>query len=256
MRVTSIQFERKGQTKEEASAHALELIDKSPKSDLLLLPEIWPTGFFSFENYVRESEPTDGPTVSSFRVKAAERGCYLLMGSFVESDGSKLFNSSLMVGPNGDIVAKYRKIHLFGYQSRERELLTAGREVVVVSTPWGKAGFSTCYDLRFPELYRKMVDQGCQFFLVVSAWPLVRLEAWTLFNRVRAHENLAYLISCNCAGTDEGTRYAGHSMIVDPLGNVTAEGTEEECFVSAEIHMASVDSIRKDFSALHDRVFK
>ena len=204
MRVTSIQFERKGQTKEEASAHALELIDKCPKSDLLLLPEIWPTGFFSFENYVRESEPIDGPTVSSFRAKAAERGCYLLMGSFVESDGSKLFNSSLMLGPNGDIVAKYRKIHLFGYQSRERELLTAGREVVVVSTPWGKAGFSTCYDLRFPELYRKMVDQGCEFFLVVSAWPLVRLEAWTLFNRVRAHENLAYLISCNCAGTDRG----------------------------------------------------
>jgi len=256
MRVTSIQFERKGQTKAEALAHVLDLIDKSPQSDLLLLPEIWPTGFFCFENYLHESEPADGPTVSAIRAKATELECHILMGSFVESDGLKLFNSCIMLGPQGQVVAKYRKIHLFGYQSRERELLTAGKEIVVVSTPWGKVALSTCYDLRFPELYRKMVDKGCEIFLVVSAWPLVRLEAWTLFNRVRAHENLAYLVSCNCAGSDLETRYAGHSMIVDPLGRIIAEGNEDECFVSAEIEINSVGSVRKEFSALHDRVFR
>jgi predicted amidohydrolase len=254
MRVTSIQFQRKGQSKAEALAEVLALIDKSPQSDLLLLPEIWPTGFFCFENYFDDSEPVDGPTVNSLKAKAVGRGCYILMGSFVEREENKLFNSTIMLNPRGEIVAKYRKIHLFGYQSRERELLTAGTEITVISTPWGHAGLSTCYDLRFPELYRKMVDRECRFFLVVSAWPFVRLDAWTLFNRARAHENLAHLISCNCAGTDDGVRYAGHSMIVNPLGQIVAEGDEDECFVSAEIDMNSVDSIRKEFSALHDRV--
>lgn len=254
MRVTSIQFLRQEQTKTDALNHVLELLDKSPRSDLLLLPEIWPTGFFCFEDYARDAEPVDGPIATALRAKAAELACHMLIGSFVESEGDSLFNATLLVNPEGEILAKYRKIHLFGYQSRERELLTAGTEIAVAPTPWGNIGVSTCYDLRFPELYRKMVDQDCRLFLVTSAWPLVRLEPWTLFNRVRALENLSYLVSCNCAGVDLGTQYAGHSMIVDPLGKIVAEGSEEECFVSAEIDMSSVEAIRKEFSALHDRV--
>ena len=81
------------------------------------------------------------------------------------------------IDPEGKILARYRKIHLFGYQSEEKKLLTAGKEVVVAPTPWGPAGISTCYDLRFPEFFRKMVDKGATIFLVASAWPLVRLEA-------------------------------------------------------------------------------
>lgn len=256
MRVTSIQFRRKGQTKADAVADVLALLDKSPQSDLLLLPEMWPTGFFCFDDYVRDAEPIDGPTTGSLRAKASELGCHILIGSLVESEGKNLFNTSLLLDSDGQVVAKYRKIHLFGHQSRERELLAAGNEITVASTPWGKVGLSTCYDLRFPELYRIMVDQECRLFLVVSAWPLMRLEAWTLFNRVRALENLSYLISCNCAGVDLGTQYGGHSMIVDPLGMVIAQGNEDECFVSAEIDIDSVDRIRKEFSALHDRVLK
>jgi predicted amidohydrolase len=84
----------------------------------------------------------------------------------------------------------------------------------------------------------------------------VRLEAWRLFNRARAHENLAFLISCNCAGANAGKPYAGHSMIVDPLGQVIAEGGEEEQLVTAEIDPGLVDTVRQDFSALDDRVLK
>jgi predicted amidohydrolase len=124
----------------------------------------------------------------------------------------------------------------------------------VTDTPWGICGFSTCYDLRFPELFRRMVDQGARLFLIASAWPLVRLEAWKLFNRARAHENLAFLISCNAAGFNDGKQYAGHSMIVDPLGQVVAQGGEQEELVSAEIDPGLVDTVRQDFSALDDRV--
>ena len=254
MIVTSIQLAMTDQPKEKNVEHALRLIGQAPPSDLILLPEIWPCGFFSFDRYERDSEIIDGPIVKAFKDKAREINCYIFMGSMVENDGEQLFNTSIFLNPKGDIVAHYRKMHLFGYQSEEAAILTPGRDVVVANTPWGATGFSTCYDLRFPELFRRMVDQGAKFFLVASAWPQVRLEAWRLFNRSRAHENLAFLISCNCAGANQGKKYAGHSMIVDPLGQVVAEGSDEEEFVSARIDPKFVDTIRQDFPALEDRV--
>jgi predicted amidohydrolase len=240
--------------KEKNVEHALGMIDRAPQSDLILLPEIWPCGFFSFDRYERDSEIINGPIVKAFKDKARERNCYIFMGSMVENDGGQLFNTSIFLNPEGDIATRYRKIHLFGYQSEETAILTPGRDVVVADTPWGVSGFSTCYDLRFPELFRRMVDQGAKFFLVTSAWPHVRLEAWKLFNRSRAHENLAFLISCNCAGANQDKKYAGHSMIIDPLGRVVAEGGDEEELVSARIDPELVDTVRQDFPALEDRV--
>jgi predicted amidohydrolase len=107
--------------------------------------------------------------------------------------------------------------------------------------------------LRFPELFRRMVDQGAEVFLVASAWPLARVEAWRLFNRARAHENLAFLISCNCAGQNAGKHYGGHSMIVDPWGRVLAEGGQGGEIVTAEIDPGSVARARAEFPALSDR---
>ena len=256
VRVTSIQLEITGRPKGEALHHVLEQLDRVPPSDLILLPEAWTCGYFCFDRYRSESEPMDGPTVTALREKAAALGCHVLMGSFIEKDGSDLFNTTVLLNPQGQIVARYRKIHLFGYRSQESRILKRGDEVVVAETPWGPAGLSTCYDLRFPELYRTMVDRGAVLFLVVSAWPHARLDAWRLFNRARAHENLSYLFSCNCAGSNEGTRYAGHSMFVDPLGTVIAEGDPGECLVSAEVDVGTVDSVRKEFPALADRVLR
>lgn len=254
MIVTSIQLAMTDQPKEKNVEHALSLIDQAPPSDLILLPEIWPCGFFSFDRYERDSESIEGPIVKAFKDKARKINCYIFMGSMVENDGEQLFNTSIFLNPKGEIAAQYRKMHLFGYQSEEASILTPGQDVVVADTPWGATGFSTCYDLRFPELFRRMVDQGAKFFLVTSAWPQVRLEAWKLFNRSRAHENLAFLISCNCAGANQGKKYAGHSMIVDPLGRVVAEGSDEEELVSARIDPKLVDTVRQDFPALEDRL--
>ena len=256
MRVTSIQLEMKDRPKDETITHALGLVDQAAESDLILLPEIWPCGFFSFDRYQSDSESLDGPIVSAFKQKARDHDAYILMGSMVENQDQKFYNTSIFINPQGEIAACYRKIHLFGYQSDETQILTPGEDVVVTETPWGICGFSTCYDLRFPELFRRMVDQGAQFFLVASAWPHVRLEAWKLFNRARAHENLAYLISCNAAGSNDGKQYAGNSMIVDPLGQIAAQGGEQEELVSADIDPGLVDTVRQDFSALDDRVLK
>ena len=256
MRVTSIQLKMQDRSKEEALRYALSALDRCPQSDLILLPEIWPSGFFCFDRYESDSESLDGPLVAALRNWVAARGCHLLMGSFVEKEGDRLYNTTLLLNPVGEILGNYRKIHLFGYRSLERKLLSPGTKVTVVQTPWGLAGLSTCYDLRFPEVYRKMVDLGAEFFLVVAAWPKVRLEAWSLFNRVRAMENLSFLFSCNCAGSNAGQEYAGHSALVDPLGNVIAEGGDGDCFVSAEVDPDLVRSTRRDFTALNDRVFR
>lgn len=256
MKVASIQLEMADRPKEKNVGNALALIDRAPEADLVLLPEIWPCGFFTFDRYASDSEPLEGPTVTAFRQKAAERRCHILMGSLVERAVDGLFNTTVFIGPEGEIIARYRKIHLFGYQSDETRLLTPGKEVVVVDTLWGRTGFSTCYDLRFPELFRRMVDRGAEIFLIPSAWPLARIEAWRLFNRARAHENLAFLVSCNCAGENAGKRYGGHSMIVDPWGHVLAEGGDGGEIVTAEIDVGQAAAARKEFPALADRVFR
>jgi len=256
MRITSIQLDIKDRPKEKTLEHVLGLLAEVPRSDLILLPEIWTCGYFSFERYWNDSESVDGPTVRALQQKAADLRCHILMGSMVEREGQDLFNTSLLLDPQGQIIARYRKIHLFGYQSEERRLLKPGVEVIVAKTPWGRVGLSTCYDLRFPEFYRKMVDHGAQFFLVASAWPRSRQEAWILFNRVRAHENLTFLFSCNCAGFDKGNQYAGHSMFIDPYGGIVAEGGEEESMITAEVDISLVDTARRDFSFLNDRIFR
>lgn len=256
MRIASIQLEMADRPKDKNIEHALAALDRVAEADLILLPEIWPCGFFAFERYAAESEPLEGPTVAAFQQRARARRCHIVMGSLVERDAGGLFNTTVFIGPTGEILARYRKIHLFGYQSDETKLLTPGREIVVADTPWGRAGFSTCYDMRFPELFRLMVDRGAEIFLVPSAWPLARIEAWRLFNRARAHENLAFLVSCNCAGENAGKRYGGHSMIVDPWGKVLAEGGEGGEIVTAEIDVGQAARARAEFPALADRVFR
>jgi len=254
MRVTSIQLEVVDRPKSETLAHVLELVDQASGSDLILLPEAWPCGHFSVHRYRQDSEPVDGPTVRALSKRASALGSAILMGSFVECDGADLFNTSVLLDAEGRAVARYRKIHLFGHGSGESKLLRRGDEVVVADLPWGRLGLSTCYDLRFPELYRLMVDRGAVLFPVVSAWPMARLEAWRLFSLARAHENLCFLASCNCAGVDQGIRYAGHSMVVDPLGQVVAEAGEGECTISADIDLELVREARERFPALDDRV--
>jgi predicted amidohydrolase len=256
MRITSLQLEIRDRPREKTLDHVLGLLDRAPASDRFLLPELWTCGYFSFNRYKEDSETLEGSTVRVLKQKAKELKAYLFMGSIVEREGHDLYNTSLFLNPRGEVIARYRKIHLFGYQSEEKRLLKPGKEIVVVETPWGKVGLSTCYDLRFPEFFRKMLDEGAHFFLVASAWPRSRLEAWVLFNRSRAHENLTYLFSCNCVGVDQGHPYAGHSMVVDPLGRVVADGGEKESLLSVEVDMNLVDSVRREFSALEDRVFK
>ncbi len=225
--------------------------DKKPL--LVMLPEIWATGFFNFDHYRRECEPLEGETYTRLAPWAEKNGSYILAGSIIEKDGSDYFNTALLIKPDGSIAGSYRKMHLFGYKSKETEMLKAGSDIYTLKTKQGTWGLSICYDLRFPEFYREMSKEGADIFLVVSAWPRARIGHWELFNRVRALENLSYLVSCNCAGRLKGCSFGGNSMAVDPWGNIIARAGEKEEILTAEIDPAKVVAVRSDFPALEDR---
>ncbi len=230
------------------------LIDKVSDADLILLPEIWNIGYFSFARYAVESETLEGQTLSFLSAKAKQHKLHIFTGSFVERAGDKLYNTCALLSSTGDICGHYRKIHLFGIGSDERKILSAGDKIVVVNTEFGRVGLSICYDLRFPELFRCMAAQGAEIMLTCAAWPYPRVENWLVLNRARAIENQCYFLSCGCAGGGSGKGFIGRSQVVDPWGNIVASAGEKETILMAEIDSAAVGAARAELSFLRDRV--
>ncbi len=253
MKVASIQLSVVEGDKDATLKKAGDAIEKCGDADLVILPEIWNVGFMSFDRYQDEAEDINGPTPTLMRTLAQKQGIYLHSGSFVEADNGQYYNTSLLISPEGEILAKYRKIHLFGYNSKETQILSPGETIVVVDSPFGKIGMATCFDLRFPELFRAMVDKGAQYFLVCSAWPYPRIEPWIMLNRVRALENQAYLISANSAGMNCGSQFVGHSMIIDPWGTILAGAGDEERIIKSTIEPEKVAQAREVFPGLAGR---
>lgn len=253
MRVASIQMAVVENDKAATIEKAVGRIREAKNADLIILPELWNIGFMSFERYVSEAEDKGGRTLSTCRALARELKVYFHTGSFVEEESGKYYNSSYLLSPGGEILANYRKVHLFGFNSRENRILTRGNKMVVVETELGTFGLATCYDLRFPELFRRMVEKGAEVFLVCSAWPYPRLEHWIMLNRVRALENQCFLISSNSVGMNRGSQFVGHSMVVDPWGIILASGGDDEIIVRSEIDLSEVARARERFPALADR---
>ncbi|MFW6301724.1 MAG: carbon-nitrogen family hydrolase [Bacillota bacterium] len=262
MRIASIQLEMiEGESKTSRIAHVKDMIDKAalnnqgePDIDLILLPELWNVGFFEHERFKKEAESSDGPTYNALAEKAFKYNTYIHGGTIVEKDNGNLYNTALFISPKGELLAKYRKIHLFThFGAREGEYITPGKESVVIKTDLFNFGLTTCYDLRFPELYRRQVEAGAEIFLVTACWSFPRLENWVVLNQARATENVAYLISCNAVGKVKGERHLGHSMVVDPWGIKIASAGSRETILTAEIDPAAVKKIRKQFPALKDK---
>lgn len=253
LRVASMQLGVCDKDKKSNLEHAAEQIRKVKDIDLIILPELWNIGFMSFDRYMEEAEDKEGPTLRLLRQLAIEANCHLHTGSFVEQVGESFFNSSYLLSPQGEILANYRKVHLFGYESLESQILSPGNQLAVIETPKGTLGMATCYDLRFPEMFRRMVDMGAEIFLVCSAWPYPRLEHWLMFNRVRAIENQSFLVSANSVGQNKGSTFVGHSMVVNPWGVIMASGGDQEVTLVVDLDLEDVVKAREQFPALSDR---
>jgi len=241
-----------GATPSERIDHILSLLDAVHGADLVVLPELWHVGYFNFESYDDAAEPVHGPTVGALADAAKDLGAYVHAGSIVErAEGNELFNTSVLIAPEGRVVHIYRKVHLFGYESQEAHRLTPGAEIKTVETDLGVLAMATCYDLRFPELFRLLAD--AEVALVTSAWPVPRVEHWRLLTRARALDNLFYLVACNAAGECNGTQLAGRSVVVDPWGSVVAEAGAGEEVLRASIDAPAVAKVRSAFPFLDDR---
>ncbi|WP_030561651.1 carbon-nitrogen family hydrolase [Streptomyces aureocirculatus] len=225
--------------------------------DLVVLPELWTTGAFAYESFAAEAEPLAGPTYEVMAKAAREAGVWLHAGSIPERDAAgegALYNTSLVFSPEGELAASYRKIHRFGFDKGEAVLMGAGTELATVRVPEAVLGLATCYDLRFPELFRGLVDAGAEVFVVPAGWPARRRSHWSLFARARAVEDQVFVLACGTAGTHAGVPQAGASVVVDPWGEVLAEaaGAEEEV-LTVDLDLRKVAETREQFPALKDR---
>ncbi|MCR6487895.1 carbon-nitrogen family hydrolase [Amycolatopsis sp. OK19-0408] len=231
-----------------------ELARSAAGADLVVLPELWAVGYFAFDAYETEAEPFDGPTLAAAKSWATELGAHVHLGSFVERDaGGRLFNTAVLISPAGEVEHVYRKIHVFGYRSREAELLTPGDGISVATTELGPVAATTCYDLRFPELWRGLADGGAQIVVVPAAWPAARREHWRLFTSCRAVEEQVLLVACNAVGVQGGVELGGHSRVVDPWGTVLVEAGTEPGITWCDTDPGVVERARAEFPVLADR---
>ncbi len=252
-------------------ARVAGLVRDQRGADLVVLPELWAPGGFSYRDWGRRAEPVEGPTVRAIAAAAIEIGAVVHAGSIIETvgpdagpevdrgrTGRGLWNTSVLLGPDGAVLARYRKIHRFGFGEGEPTLLEAGEEVVTVALSGTGpepivVGLATCYDLRFPEQFRLLVDAGARLVTVPAAWPARRVEHWRLLGRARAVENQFVVVQCNTAGTHAGVEMGGHSQVVSATGDVLAEaGTGEEVLV-VDVDLDRVTAWRSHFPVLADR---
>ena len=224
------------------------------EADLIVLPELWTIGAFNTHLLMSFAEATDGPFARQMAELARTTGAWLQAGSFPELHDGGVSNTALLFDSEGELRASYRKIHLFGFDEGEATAVVPGDRVVTAETPLGATGLSTCYDLRFPELYRIQCATGATAFLIPSGWPAARAEHWRLLCRARAVENQAFVVGCNAVGTHAGVTMCGYSVIVDAKGEVLAEADAEgEQVITAELDPEAVLQWRGDFPVLANR---
>jgi omega-amidase len=223
---------------------------KQQGAELVLLPELWTTGY----DLERAAELAIGLANNSDNeiAKLALEFDVYLCGSVLEKSDGKFFNAFTIYSPFGELLAVYRKLHLFA-PLREPTFLSAGDAPVTIELPWGKTSLAVCYDLRFPELFRSYALDGTRLMLVCAEWPHPRLEHWRTLLRARAIENQAYVVACNAVGRANDTVFFGHSMIINPWGEVLAEAGEAETILSGALSLDEVDRIRAQFPVLSDR---
>ncbi len=231
-------------------------------AELVVLPEKW-SALGRGEALIAGAQPMDGPAMTWARATARELGIDLVAGSIAEHvpDREKNSNTCAHIGPDGEVQAVYRKIHMFdvevgGRTYRESEHEEGGDEIVLSETAEGvELGMTVCYDLRFPELYRILAVRGARIVTVPAAFTLATTrDHWEVLLRARAIEDQAFVIAANQVGEHApGIRSGGRSMIVDPWGVVLAQAPDSETFIAADLDLERQAEIRRTLPSLANR---
>ncbi len=219
---------------------------------LVVLPELWTTGYKLPEIHLM-AEPESGQTITMLQQLAKENQIEIMTGSKAEARDGKVYNTSYAINSTGIISAKYSKIHLIGLMEEDK-FIAPGNERSSFNMSFGKAGMIICYDLRFTELPRALALSGCQTLFVSAEWPTIRGMHWRALNIARAIENQMYVIAVNRVGKDLNNDFFGHSMVINPWGEVLGEGSEaKEEVVIVEVDFSVVNEIRSKIPVFTDR---
>jgi predicted amidohydrolase len=233
---------------------ALSMMEQGLRSgaELFVLPERWTTGY-KLDQIHKLGEPEDGPSVQMLKSFAKQHKVDVVGGSIAETRGGKVYNTAYAINQNGEVVAKYSKIHLIGLMAEDK-YLSPGTSKSLFDLRIGKVGMIICYDLRFTELSRALALGGAQALFVPAEWPTVRGKHWLTLNIARAIENQMFVIAVNRVGKDEGNVFFGNSLVINPWGEILAQGSEDkEEVVVADVDFASVADIRKRIPVFADR---
>jgi predicted amidohydrolase len=210
------------------------------------------------------SNETDDAGLAAFRASAAKHKVIILVGSQLISEHGKIYNRSFLLGRDGEILARYNKLHMFDIELKngesylESEAIAAGDKAVMVTTEWGQLGLSICYDLRFGSLYRTLAQAGADFITIPAAFTQTTGAAhWHTLVRARAIETGCFVLAPNQCGHHCDKRYSyGHSLIVDPWGEILADGGAEPGVIYADIDLAEVAKVRNRIPSLrNERAF-
>jgi predicted amidohydrolase len=244
---------------------AFDLLEEAASggADLAALPEVWPCQGAAPQ--VRAAaEPVPGPRTERLAEVARASGMWVHGGSVLELEGDRVYNTSVLFDRSGELVARYRKIHLFdadppgGQPSRESYLYSPGDQVVTAETEFGRVGFSICYDVRFPELYRSLVLQGATIVFVPSAFRYeTGKDHWDVLLRARAVEDQCFVVAAAQWGTwgpsGRERRNFGNSLVADPWGRVIARSDDGVGVTFAELDLSEIDRVRTVLPALRHR---
>jgi len=226
---------------------------RSRPGDVWVFPEMWPSGFSLTE---RRRLAEENAVCREWLRNFARRARGTLIGSMLELARGRAYNQAYAIGPRGETLAAYRKIHLFEFGGEHRHF-SPGRRVVSFPSPWGRIGLAVCYDLRFPELFRRLSKAGVRLVFVPSAWPRDRLDHFLALLKARAIENQCLVVGLNKVGPGRHEKpvvYGGHSAVFGPWGEKLAEMGARPAVLSLELDLGAVERVRRRYPFLKSRV--
>ncbi len=217
-------------------------------TQLAVLPEMWSCGY----DYRRLPElALTTPEVLDRLCELSRETGMVLVGSLPERQDEAIYNTAYVID-RGEVAGSYRKLHLFSTM-REDRFLTAGDSLLTLSTSAGRIGVAICYDLRFPEQFRKMALDGAEIICLPAEWPKPRQEHWRTLLRARAMENQLFIAATNCCGIQDRLDFFGMSLLIEPRGDILAEAGAEDCVITARFDYALMEDYRRQINCYRDR---
>jgi omega-amidase len=250
MKLNLIQYSPEWEDKTKNREKIIRILNENCRNSLLIFPEMTLTGFTM--NPAEHAEALKGESFKFFAELAVRYEANILAG-IIELKKKEFFNSMLAINTDGELKSTYRKIHPFSFSSEDK-FYSPGKKTVVADLNGWKIGLSICYDLRFPELYRKYGKERTELIVDIANWPVTRIEHWRTLLKARAIENQCYVAGVNRTGCDPKLQYNGYSSVFDPMGKELITMYDDEGIVTAEVDKDYVEEIRTKLPFLNDMV--